>query len=534
MTRRTWLQLAAAAGAPAASPAAAPAATRGPAILDAARFRSYIEDFNRTYPEEVTNYIPDAAAWDWMQQNIPLFTCPDRDIEQIYYFRWWTYRKNIKQTPLGLIVTEFLKPVKHAAEYNALSCALGHHVAEGRWLHDRRIVDEDVNFWLRTGENRGIRANLHQFSGWAAAMLYDRWLADGDTGFLISYIDALPADYAAWERERLTPSGLFWQRDVSDGMESSISGGRRVKNIRPSINSYMYGNAKALAAIAGLAGKEAVAREYRAKAARLKDLVESRLWNPAASFFETRLESGEFATVRELIGYTPWYFDLPEDTATYSAAWKQVMDPRGFYAPYGLTTAERRHPDFQIPYEGDDCQWNGPAWPFATTITLRALANLLQGYRQSGISTDDYFQTFQIYTRSQHLKLENGRVVPWIDEDLNPLTGEWLARAIKIRKKTFYGRGDHYNHSGYADLVITGLAGLRPRAGDTVEIQPLVPAGKWDWFCLDQVPYHGRSLAILWDKSGARFGKGQGLRLFADGKEIAHSPTLERLTGRLP
>jgi hypothetical protein len=39
-------------------------------------------------------------------------------------------------------------------------------------------------------------------------------------------------------------------------------------------------------------------------------------------------------------------------------------------------------------------------------------------------------------------------------------------------------------------------------------------------------------VAILWDKTGAKFGKGKGLRIFADGTEIAHSAELTRLTGR--
>jgi hypothetical protein len=129
--------------------------------------------------------------------------------------------------------------------------------------------------------------------------------------------------------------------------------------------------------------------------------------------------------------------------------------------------------------------------------------------------------------------LDDGRVVPWIDEDLNPLTGEWLARAMKIRKKSFYGRGDHYNHSGYGDLAITGLAGLRPRADNVLEINPLVPAGTWDWFCLDHVPYHGHIVTVVWDKTGSRFGKGKGLRVFADGREIARSPELTRIGGEI-
>ena len=524
MTRRSLLQLAAARvalGAPST-------------VLDPADFRHYVEKFNSVFPEEVVNFIPDAQAWDFLQANIPFFTCPDPDIEEIYYYRWWTFRKHIKQTPDGFLITEFLKHVNHASEYNALSCALGHHIAEGRWLHDPRFVEQDIHFWLCTGKDGGIRSNLHQFSGWTAAAVYQRWLTDGNLTSLLSFLDPLLADYAAWEQERLTPTGLFWQRDVSDGMESSISGGRRVKNIRPSINSYMYGNARAIAAIAALAGRDAVARDFHAKADRLQDLVQRRLWNSGAAFFETLDESGRFAPVRENIGYTPWYFDLPADRPEFAEAWKQLMDPAGFYAAFGPTTAERRSPKFDVASLGDDCSWDGPGWPFATTITLRALANLLHRYHQTAIGRRDYFETFRIYARSQHLKRPDGSVVPFIDEDLNPLTGEWLARARKIAKKTFYGRGDHYNHSGFCDLVITGLAGLRPRADRIVELDPMLPPDIWNWFCLDRVPYHGRILTILWDRQGTKFGRGKGLRLFANGKEIGHSPALGKLTARLP
>jgi hypothetical protein len=67
-----------------------------------------------------------------------------------------------------------------------------------------------------------------------------------------------------------------------------------------------------------------------------------------------------------------------------------------------------------------------------------------------------------------------------------------------------------------------------------VEVHPLVPDGKWDWFCLDQVSYHGKILTILWDKTGTKYGRGKGLRVFADGREIAHSDTFARLTVALP
>jgi hypothetical protein len=236
---------------------------------------------------------------------------------------------------------------------------------------------------------------------------------------------------------------------------------------------------------------------------------------------------------RELIGYTPWYVNLPDPG--FEVAWNQLMDYSGFYAPYGPTTAERRSPQFTLAYQGHECQWNGPSWPYSTSITLTAMANLLDNYHQSFVSRDDYFDLLSIYAKSQHLKRADGRVVPWIDEDLNPLTGDWIARTIlKTQGNGIPERGKDYNHSTFCDLIITGLVGLRPRADDIVEVNPLAPKKTWDYFCLDNVAYHGHLLTILYDKTGGRYGKGKGLRVLADGKEVVKSGKLTRLTGPLP
>ena len=155
-----------------------------------------------------------------------------------------------------------------------------------------------------------------------------------------------------------------------------------------------------------------------------------------------------------------------------------------------------------------------------------------------------YFKALSTYARSHILTLTDGRTVPWIDEDQNPYTGDWIARTRILEfEKTSHeawkskggtsDRGKDYNHSTFCDLVINGLIGLRPQADETVVINPLVPEQAWDYFCLDRVPYHGRMLTILWDKTGKRYGKGAGLRVYADGKEIARSDKLARVAGRL-
>jgi len=306
----------------------------------------------------------------------------------------------------------------------------------------------------------------------------------------------------------------------------------------------MYGDALAIAEIAARADKPEIATEDREKAADLQRLVQEKLWDEEAKFFRVLPLGGDggLVAVRELHGFTPWYFDLPEKGKGYEVAWKQLTDTKGFKAPYGPTTAERRHPGFAVSYTGHECQWNGPSWPFATSVTLTALANVLNDYPQDSITAEDYFEALKTYTKSHRLKRGDRTVVPWIDENLNPFTGDWISRTrLKAWKDGTWDagkggeeRGKDYNHSTYCDLVISGLIGLRPRADHVVEVHPLVPAGKWDWFCLDGLPYHGRSLTILYDKSGEKYGKGKGLRILADGKEIGVSETLGRLTAELP
>jgi len=251
-------------------------------------------------------------------------------------------------------------------------------------------------------------------------------------------------------------------------------------------------------------------------------------------------QEARLVDVREQHGFTPWYFNLPSPGKGYEVAWKQLMDPQGFYAPFGPTTTEQRHPGFKISYEGHACQWNGPSWPLSTAVTLTALANVLNNYPQDAVTRKDYIETLRIYARSHRLRHEDGRVVSWIDENLNPFTGDWIARTrLKDKKDGTWDpaaggkeRGKDYNHSSYCDLIISGLAGLRPRADDIVEVNPLVTE-EWDFFCLDHVLYHGRLLTIVWDKTGEKYGLGRGLRVFADGREIARSERLERVQGRL-
>jgi len=483
------------------------------AILNAEDFRHHVDYFNAMEDENIVQAISNAQSWKWMKKNIPLFECPQKNFEEIYYYRWWTLRKHIEETPIGYVMTEFMIPRSYADKYNMIACAIGHHVYESRWLHNKDYVNQYIHAWYRGNDNKPMRL-LPRFSSWTADALFNKYKVDGDSVWLLDMLPDLENEFSAWD-DHLLPSGLYWQEDVRDGMEESISGGRKKQYARPTINSYMYGNAKALAEMARMKGDKNMENAYEAKANAIKNLVQTQLWDADSLFFETLRTPGEFAQVREAIGYIPWYFNLPDKNKIYDAAWKQITDEKGFLAPYGLTTAERRHPEFRT-HGCCKCEWDGAVWPFASSQTLTALANYMDNYMNPVIQDSTFFRLMELYVESQY---HRGR--PYIGEYLDETTGYWL--------KGDEERSRYYNHSTFNDLIISSLIGLRPRADDVLEIKPLIPQEKWDWFCLDNVLYHGKIITIFWDKYGDKYHRGKGFFVLVNCRLAAHSDKLEHI-----
>jgi len=478
--------------------------------------------------------------WPWLQANIPLFDSSDKKFEEMYYFRWYAWQKHLVTSSRGFLITEWLpKPEMADGFYGALPDAAPFHLNEARWLRNPQIASDYARFW--TTPDAGAR----KYSFPLADSVRNVTLATGDRKLATDLLPVLIENYKAWEQSNLDPSvGLFWQIDTRDAMEKSIGG----DGYRTPLNSYMYADAEAIADFASGSGTPAVSEEYAAKGATLKRLIEEKLWNPNDEFYEDvspASDSGirtqkkfidpgtqlKFAGVRELIGYIPWQFNLP--APGHAIAWAQLFDPKGFAGKYGPTTAERRSPRFRFASD-DQCTWNGPSWPYATTQTLLALANLLNGPKQPYIGAQQYYQLFENYVLSQHIALPSGRIIDWIDEDLDADTDQWIAKTMLIAKNKQVGRGNYYNHSGFADPLITGLIGLRPQADDKLVVHPLLPADAWSYFALDGLPYHGHILSIVYDRTGKHYNRGRGLTLYVDGKKIASRPTLGAIETKMP
>jgi hypothetical protein len=484
----------------------------------------------------------DNHDWDWYKATIPFFECPDPEITTSYYYRWELITKHLTygSPDSGYSYTEFIDRPFWSGAYGAISCPAGHQFYDIRWFRDPRLSRDYARYWLRTPG-----AQPRRYSTWLADSVWAVHQAHPNEAFIKDLLPDLIQNYEAWEKSHfIREVGLFWQNGHDDGMEFNINS-RQSKDIfrgspgyRPTLNSYLWADAQAIARIADLAGDKETAEKYRAKADGLKTNLQKLLWDPKREFFfhmfmrdEEREghkvqamtlthQTGQFAGSphgRELIGYIPWQFNLPD--RGYEAAWKFLMDPGYFFAPFGPRTVEANDPMFFL--SKSCCWWSGMSWPYASTQTLKALANLLQNYPQEIVSKDDYLKLLQIYSRTHR---KNGK--PYIAEAAHPETGSWDGH-------DGYNHSEHYFHSGYTDLIITGLVGLKPRSDGSIEVHPLAPES-WDYFALDELPCAGHRISILWDKNGSRYGRGAGLTVLANGNKIASSPRLGPLTAKLP
>ena len=474
---------------------------------------------------------------EWFVRNIPLLDTPDKEINTTYLYRWELVTRHLVYgSPAnGYAFTEFMDRPFWSGQYGAISCPAGLQLSEVRWLRDPRFAWDYAKYWMRVPG-----AQPRNYSTWLADATWGVHAVHPDKNAVAEVYPGLLDNLKGWEKRHYVPEkGLFWQTGHDDGMEFNIQS-RQTRDIlrgapalRPTINAYMWADERALARMARLLGKPDEAQAMETKAAELRSKTLDSLWDPERQFFFPRFlrdeenegvkvaagtlthESGKFKGSphgRELHGFVPWQFGMA--SPRHKSAWKFLMDPQFFFSEFGPTTVERRDPMFLL--QKWCCWWSGQSWPYATSQTLVALGRHLREERETIVTKADWFRLFEIYTKTHR---KQGK--PYIAEAANPFNGSFEGHDAP-------GHSEHYFHSSYNDLVVTGLAGIQPGDGNEVVIDPLAPPS-WDYFALDGVPMKGHTISVIWDKYGRQYGVFAGLAVLVDGKVVAKSKDMAKL-----
>jgi len=303
--------------------------------------------------------------------------------------------------------------------------------------------------------------------------------------------------------------------------------------VRPSINSYAYGNLQSLSDLYKIDEanyethrSEHKATYYKKRASSLQQKVLDVLWNKDDQFFNT-YSAGDNAfgardyeaRVRESVGYTPWYFNMipAQDYAQYGKAWDMFSAKNGFYNTVGMTTAEQQHPY----YNEHAYAWNGRGWPFENSVVYKGYANYLRDYKKKSTLAEKQL----LYDYIEKLAKLHGT------KELN--IGEWY---IPSDGKAFGGEQDYF-HSSFPDIIIEDLLGFKASHNNSFSIEPLLPEGQWNYFYLGNLRYHDHDVDIIWEKdwNPKQPGNQSQLCVWVDGKLSASSASLnDKLQVMLP
>ena len=507
-------------------------------LFENEQLRSYVDKFNAFDEESVVQAVPNANAYEYLRQNAPRLSCPDKTIEEVFAFRSWTVRKHIKETDEGVMMTEFLPPVAWAGKHNTINAALFHHLNEYRWFKNADRLISYALFFLKNSDGRA-----YNYYAPALTAICEFMEVTGNGDFIRENLDLLEKYFIGWEERHLTKSGLYWSEDSHDAMEFSISGttpdpngkqlyerwlktcdstgnnAKSLKGLRPTLNAYMYGDAMTLSKAFASVGNEQKAEFYKQKAQKIKALMDEKLWD--GDFYKavhaedidadlsTPLLTPEM-NAKEIIGYIPWAYRMLDGDK--STAFKYLKDEKTFLAPMGFATADRSHERYLYPAP-HECLWNGYVWPFATSQTINSVISLLNNYEQDVITNADLYDFIKTYASMHYIEDEKGKHC-FIDEKMHPdkpvwVTRKWLKDFGWPEKKGGYERGKDYNHSTFMDLVLRGLIGIDENS-ETLSVKPKIK-GIWKWFKVENLTFRKRNYTIYYDEDGKKFGKGVGV-----------------------
>lgn len=469
-------------------------------------------------------------------------TCPAG--HQFYDVRWLRDEKFLKsyadyfmrgsashldQRENGNFLTYMSRPESHHFSswmVDGIDAFLKIH-PDKKWLHEMLPYLEkhqlvwDSLFTVKTSDSKtaGMYKILDLYDGMEFSLSAVLGLINSDGPYSLYTKDNWRNYYLGWE----TTGNAEKSIQAKNYPKAFRKGYPDFYLVRPSVNSYAYGNLRALSDLYRLNDSSGINKNgqskadyYASRATKVQQQVMNVLWNKDDQFFNTYSAGDNIfgardfeARVRESVGYTPWYFNMipVNDYKNYSKAWEMLASRKGFFNTSGMTTAEQQHPY----YNEQAYAWNGRGWPFENSIVYKGYANYLRNYKKSSTLPEKELLYEYVYKLA---KMHGDK----------PNIGEWY---IPSTGKEFGGEADYF-HSTFPDIIIEDLLGFKGVHENSFSVKPLLPKNKWDYFYLGNLRYHNHDIDIIWKKDwdANKPGEQGKLCVWVDNKLVATSSSL--------
>lgn len=171
----------------------------------------------------------------------------------------------------------------------------------------------------------------------------------------------------------------------------------------PDLNSMLVKEARSLAEMARILGKNSDAGHWTKDAEKRAALINTKLWDKETKFYynvnKTRqtftFHSSGDLKIKEIIGFLPLWAGVSDATKAGFLV-RKMKDPEEFWRPNGIPSLSAKS-DYYCPIG----YWNGPVWVQWNYLLFRGLLDY--GYRQDASALADRVLNAMIY----HLKKDH-------------------------------------------------------------------------------------------------------------------------------
>jgi len=470
--------------------------------------------------------------------KIPQFSCSDKFLEKMWYYRWFLLRYNLSYPQTERLKYHCFYEGKHNFWFARLIIlSAPHQLADVQWYNDPIYYEEEL---LNIIENQKYSiengyddlfpsiksqpdsmkmSTLIHFLAWSA---WEGYLIHQNREFLEKIIPYLVREIKACLRhfdpdedglptcyEHALTTGMefqpSWYYFTGFPKDVDVTSKNTTPLERVDMAVYTYLSAKAVSHISSLLGRNEQADEFSQLADKVKQGIRNKMWDEETNFFyDLNAETEEKALVKNNVGFIPFMTDIADEE--HIKVFEHLIDRNKFWTRFPIPSVAKDCPAYRPDntWFGDKihgCMWNGPTWPLSNGLLALCLGNAVRKHdrKLSSVFAEFLRRYTKLMFRGQ--KLEH----PCVVEHYNPETG------------APHSTQDDYLHSLYIDIIVKYVSGLVLREDEKIEIDPI--DCELESFTISNLRYKGYDLTITWDEE-------KGMEFYVNKEKIFESDHL--------
>lgn len=171
-------------------------------------------------------------------------------------------------------------------------------------------------------------------------------------------------------------------------------------------------DAYCLAEMANILNRPEEYESYQDEYTKMKELINTNLWNQREGFYFDRYWDGRFSTRKAASNFYPLLARIPDERQAQLML-RHLRNPKEFWGDYVIPSISRDDPAFNDPKNPDRQYWRGTIWPPTNYLIYQGL----KAYGFDAIASEFAKKSSSLFMRAW----SNFQLCP---ENFHPLTGE--------------------------------------------------------------------------------------------------------------